>query len=419
MIAGACGACGLLVACGGGDSRDSWEAVVDTVGDTVVVTTLAGQEWPSTGTLVPEVTIGKLEGEDVYLLGSVRGLAVSPAGDIYMVDTQVPVVRRYGPDGTHLLDIGRKGGGPGEYQNPDGGLAFLPDGRLVVRDPGKAKLLVFSPDGADLAEWTLPSGGGFNTSRKLYTDTLGNLHSMVLMDREASVFDWRFGVARVDPEGVSHDTIAAPEWDYEPPTIRGQREGSTSINNVPFSPDDHWTMSPHGYLVAGLSTEYAITLYKPDGVLRIRRETEPVPVDPEERDDAETRARENMEQQFPGWKWNGPPVPETKPPFRDVFVGDDGRIWVLRSQPGEEIMGALEARAEKERTGNMPRRFTEPVLFDVYQPDGRLLGSVRAPRGFSSSPQPIFRGDTVWAVYRDELDVAYIVRYRVTFEAEP
>jgi len=53
------------------------------------------------------------------------------------------------------------------------------------------------------------------------------------------------------------------------------------------------------------------------------------------------------------------------------------------------------------------------VAFDVFETDGTYLGRVRAPLEFSSSPTPIFDGDRVWAVTRDQLDVPRVVRFRV------
>jgi hypothetical protein len=55
------------------------------------------------------------------------------------------------------------------------------------------------------------------------------------------------------------------------------------------------------------------------------------------------------------------------------------------------------------------------VAFDVFDPDGRFLGHVRTPDEFRASPDPIFRGDFVWAVTRDESDVITVVRFRITF----
>lgn len=413
------GVAGALVAlasagCGPGDGgATSWRATVDTIGDTIVVHTTTGSVWGDAGTLVAEMSVGVLEGDDAYMFGSIRGLAVGPGGRIYALDSQVPVLREYGPDGRHVRNIGRDGGGPGEYKRPDGGLAVLPDGRILLRDPGNARINVYAPDGSPAGEWPLPSGGGFSTSRRMYVDTAGNSYSMVLLDREADVTRWRYGLARMTRAGVLHDTLAAPRWDYEAPMIVGRREGSSSSNNVPFTASPSWSFSPFGYMVGGLSTDYRVELHRPGTVLRIERTWDPVPVPAAERSDAEERASHNMRNNFPGWRWNGPPVPDTKPPLRGLWVDDDGRIWVHLSQPSVEIMDAGEVAKEREGTKRMPTRFQEKVAFDVFERDGRYLGRVNAPDGLSIQPEPVIRGDTVWAATRDELDVSCIVRYRI------
>jgi len=102
-----------------------------------------------------------------------------------------------------------------------------------------------------------------------------------------------------------------------------------------------------------------------------------------------------------------------KPPIRDLFVGDDGRLWVQVSRAGVATMSAAEAAAEEERTDRPQLRFQEPVVFDVFEADGQFLGQVSAPEGFSTSPHPVFRGDQVWATTHDDLGVIRVVRFRV------
>jgi hypothetical protein len=144
-------------------------------------------------------------------------------------------------------------------------------------------------------------------------------------------------------------------------------------------------------------------------------------VEANEKADAEERITTNMRNNFPGWRWNGPATPETKPPFRNVYAGEEGRIWVQLSQPAVEIPDDREDEARSAGaapSGAQPRaprpsRFREPIVFDVFEPDGTYLGRVRTPDGFSISPDPIFRGDLVWAIRRDELDVPQIVRFRM------
>ena len=410
--------CLSLAACGGPDASrgESWQAVYDTIADTVVVTTIAGSVWGDTAELVADVTIGEFEGSDEYMFGRVRSLAVASDGTIYAFDSHLKTLRMYAPDGTYLATIGREGGGPGEYSRPDGGLGVLPDGRVLLRDPGNTRVSVYAPDGEYIENWRIR--GSFNTSRRLYVDTAGNALTLILLDPGAQVTEWEFGLVAYGPDGVPNDTIPAPVWDYEPPELVAQRvdgeDQSTSVSGVPFSPSTGWTYSPLGYMVGGLSTRYAIDLFiAPEQVLRIQRDNwVPARVRPEEREEQERIQTANMRQTEPGWRWSGDPIPDEKPPFRGIFIGERGRIWVRLHQEAYQIE-TYDTR-EPERPGEVPEQtWFEPVVFDVFEPDGRYLGVVKAPEGFSRYPGPVARGDTVWAVVRDDLDVPYVVRFHI------
>ncbi len=409
----ACAACGSES--GGAGAGDAWRADVDTVGDTAIVRTLAGSVWGDTATLVAEVSIGTLDGADEYVIGHPRSIAVGPEGVIYVLDVQVPVVRAYGPDGTYLRDLGRGGGGPGEYESPDG-LAVLPDGRVLVRDPPTGRITVYGPDGVYLTEW--PLSRGFNTDRRFYVDTTGQSYVTALLERGLMPWEWTFGLVRYSPDGAIEDTLPAPTWDHEPAVVTASKENSASRRDVPFTAETVWTFSPFGYMVGGLSTDYRIDLYRHDAaVLRIEREATPVPVKPEEAEERVRRITQGLQRQYGGWRWNGPEVPDTKPPFRDLFASWEGNVWVLVSQEGVPTMTEAEAREEEERTRRVPIRYWEPPAFDVFAPDGRFLGHVSVPESFRVEPEPIIRGDHVWAVTRDELDVASVVRFRIVHPA--
>lgn len=403
-------------ACAGEAGAGSrWEASIDTIGDTIVVRTLSGGEWVGPVTLVPEVRIGVFEGADEYMLGNISGLAVDADGNIYTYDSQVPALRQYAPDGTFIRTFGRSGGGPGEYSNSDGGLTVLKDGRIVLRDPGNARFQLYRQDGTPAGEWRYM--GGFFTSTPLYTDTAGNMYSTTI--DFGSGPPWKTSLVRHTPDGEPVDTIPVPDWDFESPQIRAERgdadNRSISINSVPFSPSDSWTFSPFGYFVGGVSTSYSIDLFRSDGVLRIGRAVEPIPVQSAEKANAEAMATQNMRRMVSDWRWNGPPIPDAKPPFGRIMVAQDGRIWVGVSQPGELI-------PEDERDDpigpdgerRVVREWREPVAFDVFEPDGRYVGLVRAPAGFRGHPQPVIRGDTVWAIITDGLGVQQISRMVVS-----
>ncbi len=414
----------LGVACSsGGDSDNpwgSWEALIDTVGDTITVHTVSGNVWGDTMVLEPELSIGVLEGADEEMFGSVRSLAVTDSGEILIVDAQVPAIRRFAPDGRYLGDIGRKGGGPGEYERP-ASIRILPDDRIVLRDEGNGRINVYAPDGEPLTNWRLPSGGTFSTSRPLYVDTAGNTYTMVLLEVGADVTEWTYGLAKFTPEGEHSDTVRAPTWDFEPAVVVARREGSSSSNSVPFTPSATWTFSPLAYAVGGVSTDYRIDHYRTDApVLRMERDWTPVPVLAEEKAERERSITENFRRGFGSWRWNGPPIPDIKAPFSAIMVDDEGRTWVRVSQRGYEYRSEEEARDEEERTERPQQRYRERIVFDVFDADGRFLGPVKVPDEFQSFPQPRMRGMTVWAVTADDLGVNRVVRFRmVPMHGEP
>ena len=396
----------VLAACAG-DGRSALQVQRDTIGDTIVVRTLAGSVWDAAARLEPEMRIGAFEGEDVYLLGDVAGLAVAPDGSVYVYDRQVPALRKYNADGEFVATFGREGGGPGEYRNSDGGLAVLPDGRVLLRDPGNARITVYSADGEALDTW--PLRGGSFTSRPLYVDTSGTVYTQIWGRDDAG--ERYTALKPYAPDGTPGDSLPAPSWDFEPAAVSFSNDMLQMQNHVPFTPRVHWTFGPTGNYVGGLSTEYSIDVFGADGVLRIQRVTEPVPVEAAE--EAATRAdvASGFRAMAPDWQWNGPPIPATKPPFQDIAVARDGRIWVRLHRAG------YRAEAADPDDPAAVDRWSEPVVWDLFEADGTYLGQVRAPEGFRTHPEPVFGAEHVWAITVDELAVEYLTRFRITRDA--
>lgn len=400
----------LAAGCTGGDEASPKIRVErDTVGDTLVVRTVAGSVWGAEASLVPEVSIGEMEGDLEYLMGDVQSIAVAADGTIYVLDSQGPELRAYGPDGRFLRRLGRPGEGPGELKAP-GAVAILSDQRLVVRDPGNGRIQVYGPDGTPAAAWTVVRGG-FMTSSPLPVDRSDNMYIMVLRDMQADVRDWKTAFARIGPDGVPGDTVDTPDSGLEPPRLEARSASSVSINSVPFTPAEELMLHPDGYFVLGISSDYRFTLLRPGAPLRVEKAWEPVPVEPGEKEEAELRITRNMRRIDPAWKWSGPGTPDTKPAYENLFAGRDGRIWVevaARSVLVEDI------GYDPTDPDAVPDEWRERSVLDVFEDDGTYLGRVVPPEGFRTHPQPVFDGDRVWAVSSDDLGVQRVVRYRVT-----
>jgi hypothetical protein len=362
--------------------------------------------------LSPVVRIGSLDGAEEYTFGRVAGVALATDGSIIVLDQQARAVRVYDAEGRHVRSFGRAGGGPGELEQPSG-LALLPDGRVLVSDPSNARVNVFSADGEPVDSW--PMSGGFVTNNQVRATADGRAYVMGLLTRDFGDFR-QSGWIEVGPDGVPSDTIRGPHPDFEPAILQAVSEQgggrAISVSALPFAPQNPWTVSPLGYAVGGVSTRYAVEAFRPDGrVVRMERAVEPVPVTAGERAHREAQITTSLRQTDPSWRWSGPGIPSTKAPFTQVLADADGRVWVRVAAPGEVV--PPEERPEP-RPGQPaydgPAPWREPNIYDVFDADGRFLGTLPMPPRFTWSGA---RGDRVWGVQRDELDVEYVTVLRI------
>ncbi|MDE2795252.1 MAG: 6-bladed beta-propeller [Gemmatimonadota bacterium] len=383
--------------------------VTEKIGDTTVVRTLSGSVWHAGAALVREVSIGELEGPEEYLFGSIWSIAVDDDRNVYVFDEQAQHVRVFDSEGVYMETLGGRGEGPGEFSRAEA-IALLPDGRLVVRDPGNMRIEVFGPGTGRTEQWRYNSGYAYSMS-PLHTDALGRTF---LVTRDVSRDGFVMHIIVIGPDGTHVDTLPEPSSPLEPPILTaefsGEGESGSTSAPVPFSPRFQWTVHPSGHFLTGLPSEYRIDLARDDGVLRIERATDPPPIHDDERSVQRERVVRSMRNTDPNWSWTGPPIPEHKPFYQGLVAGRKGRIWVrlvTESHPVEN------ENHDPENPFSTPVIWREPLRYDVFESDGTYLGVVVPPDGFSPYPNPVFDGDHVWAVTRDDLGVQRVVRYRI------
>lgn len=400
----------VLAACGDAiPSGSTSDVVIDTIGDTVVVRTVSGSVWKGGATLVPEMSIGELDGPDEYLFGSISSIAVDDDRTVHVLDGQAQEVRVFDDEGTHVKTLGRSGEGPGEFARAEA-VAVLPDGRVLVRDAGDKNIQVFGPGQDDTDQWPYSASSVMSyTNTPLYTDDDGRTYQEISKVDAVSPGSRPVFVNEIvvlGPDGTHLDTIPDPWGDYQPPTLEWERMTSP----IPFMPFGDWTAHPSGHLLSGFPSDYAISLGRDDGVLRIERAYEPVRISEDERRYYTDLITRQERERFPGWRWNGPPVPETKPVFRELVAGRNGRIWVRLETESYTVENE---RHDPDDPASSRVRWRSGLRYDVFEPDGTYLGVVEPPTGFSAYPAPVFDGDHVWAATRDELGVGRVVRYRI------
>jgi len=408
---------GILISCFacGGDiverPGNGYEVVREQVGDTLVVRTVSGSVWGTNAELVPEVEVGLLEGPAEYLLGDIVALAVDDRERVFALDGQASVTRGYDAAGRHVGDWGRRGNGPGELAGPDAGLVMLSDGRLVVRDPGNARLQLFDPESGDLEQWPVISGG-FRTLDPMRVNAGDTIYTFAVMNMDdASPDQWQRGLLGIYEGGVV-DSVVRPDIGFQAAEVMVRGERGVNFSVVPFSPREHAEWHRDGFWIHGIADRYALTLLDPTGPIRIERDVPPVQVKAAERTWHRGDLTRRMRQFDPAWTWNAPDISEEKPAYGGIWAAEDGRIWVQR--PGEGVR-TENPNYDPEDPENTAPEFTwsDSHLFDVFERDGTFLGTVRAPDNLQQNPRPVLRGDHVWGIAADEFGTQRIVRYRI------
>ena len=392
------------------------QIVTETRGNTTVVRTLSGSVWGADATLVPELAIGEMEGPDELLFGRIASIAVDDEGRIHVLDGQTLNVRVFDPAGEYIETLGGPGEGPGELRTAES-VVLLADGRVAVNDQLGFRVQVYRPGSGESEAWPYSADGVVLGLRQLYSDRRGR--TFVVAPQLSSSGGLVPRIIVLDADGAPRDTLHPPDGDFEPPSVglelaMGAGPARTISQPVPLAPRHYWTLTADGRFVTGLSTSYRIDVRRGDGVLRIERAHEPVAASEAERTYHREQLTRALRVTQPDWVWNGPPVPETKPPFRGLATGRNGRIWVrlwTEASPEEN------EDHDPDDPGSEPVTWPSPLRYDVFEPDGRYLGAVNPPEGFADYPPPVFNADEVWAVTRDALRIERVVRFRIEVES--
>ena len=349
--------------------------------------------------LVPDLSIGVVEGDPNFIFGDVRGIEVGSDGAIYVLDFQAAELRAFEPDGSFRRMVAREGQGPGEIRQANG-LARAPDGTFWVQDHGQWQLLRLTPEGEEVEripmfvrQFGYLWDGSVDDAGRIWTS-----ESRSLAPR------------RGEPEPglnegagehllVTHDPAAGTQ-DSIPLGVREFRsfvvalEGGWSFWSVPYQPSLLHAVDPAGGVWVATSDAYRIARLDAGGdtTLVIEVDLPAPPVTAADRARFVEASRERDPDQEPIARQIAQVMPETKPVLGQLVVDDRSRLWV--------------------------RRFEEegdPAHFDVFGPTGDYLTSVRL--GFQTPAHfpPRIRDGRLHTLAVDDLDVPSVVRVNVPF----
>lgn len=343
------------------------QPVIDTVAHHIVrVTNRAPSEWTGyTGwRLVPVATIEPPFGAPGALVNpSTRGASVAWTDDeqLLVIDEKPAAIKRYDVTGKYLGQIGRDGSGPGEYQRPS----------VAARDQ---RLLVFDAIDYEMESWTAGKPGrtwqtGSNFEGfPIYLDTLGRAYDRISLPDPAThrpILDgWeRWPASKWSGSAAPSDTLPVPTHDYRgfqtawdiPKVVYAHKPFVPFISTIidragdmiwGFMQDPEWFVSRTGrdtlriFVLADTAPSFPVAAR--DSIIRAYAADIPA---------INTAVRSVAK---------ASDLPDHYPVWREVTEDKLGHLWISRYGPGGTI-----------------------DHFDVLDPAGRWLGSVRAPGDLS------------------------------------
>lgn len=396
----------LLTACGSGPASGEWAGTItDSAGVAIVGNPAEGLWGPREVPAVSEaLRIGRIEGEPEYQFGQIVGLNVDEEGRVYVGDSQAREIRVFDASGAFLRKIGRPGSGPGEL-GPGGTSVLLGRGdTLFVPDPGQQRVNIFLRDGSFVRSFPIPITEGMSVKWVATSagELLQQVRRMPFPGREQE--DGPDVVLRRGAGGVSRDTVLVLSGGMK---VRYSGAGAPSM--MLFEPEPVWDAMRDDRLLVALNSNYRIEVRSPTGTVErvIQKSFVRQTLEGSDRDLFLAAIREAFEKQgLPPEAMQmvlqGVGFADHYPAFMTLLEGPEGSLWVQQIRSARQIAANGGTFSPGDDLG--------APEWDVFDRDGRFLGVVTLPPRFQ--PRTV-RGNRIYGVQKDELDVQYVVAVEV------
>ncbi|WP_420127741.1 6-bladed beta-propeller [Longimicrobium sp.] len=386
-----------LAACGG-DAAAAGPSVRDSAGIRIVQNDAPawkqGQEWRVSAE--PVTDIGVAEGDVHQQFARIADAQRLSDGTLLVADGQANELRAFDAQGKYLRTVGRSGGGPGEFKAVEL-MYLLPGDTVAVFDYMGGRLSYFAPTGAFVRGVTLqpvdgklpPRPLGFFSDGRMLVKPLYNPN---FVDSPRRTRD-TVALAVYSAAGTQAASLGRVPGE-ESVTITGGEGGNQMMvrDQPPFGLATSFAVQGTRLLV-GDPARYELVERRPDGAVArlIRRAGEREPVTQADRDAAIALRRERMDdprfRQIQEQLIKGITFPEHKPFFTDLRMDPAGNAWVRRpADPDAE------------------------TPWDVFDAEGRLLGTVTTPAGLRVTQ---IGADFIVGTWSDEMDVPHVRVHRL------
>lgn len=318
---------------------------------------------------------------------------VDAQDNVYIEDDSDMAIKVFGPQGKYLRTIGRKGNGPGEFENI-GYLFILPDGRLMVTDYGNRRTSFLDPNGDYLSsfQWRRSMG-----QVHLASDTSITLSEYVYSEEKSEL--WIKTVGQSGEELINFGQFTQAE-------SKTLRQGSMMMGTtVPWSPSSVFVGDQkRQWLYHCLNDKYVIEAYDRQGKLfrKIDRPYEPVPVTDEDIIKIKSEYADRPDSPF-AKLIEQMAFPEVKTVTERMLVDSDGNLWV---ETNEEMINQ-EGEEKEKKTQEKPVK-----AYDIFNSDGVYETRIRT----DIRPTLFANGKMYRLVEDKETGIRQLKRYRIIWQ---
>lgn len=391
---------GAAIACGEDGSRQRVDASVvrrDSAGVAIIETPGPAARAPIGWSVSdrPELRLGSVAGEgpdQFHMIGGISGgIAQLPDGRIVVVDGGSAELRFFDGEGRFLDRAGGSGDGPGEFRRP-WLVPYVSSDSLLIFDRRQRRFTLFSSDGQ--AHRNFPLQG---LPRELLIGAArGAAESGILMTTALGTVTMGQEGQRSNPVGVRWISLESGRAEivaeFQTLSYRTNEIAEVPyILAVPFSARPSAAMGPNGFFVTGGDAPEVREFDTTGRLVRIFRLAEaPRPVTPEDvesvidfeatrfRDRASQARRVYEQMEFPD-RW---------PFFQSVRVDRIGWIWAEVYHPPQD----------------------ETSHWMIFEPSGTARGTIELPPDLEVHDIGV---NYVLGRSQDELRVEYVHRYRL------
>lgn len=412
---GAVASCALwLVACGGGATVKSGAAKTrDSAGIRIVDNSgpawSAGQGWTVVDS--PLVDIGGKGGEGPYELDQVRGPVRLSDGRIAIANGSNSEVRLFDAAGKFVRASGRKGSGPGEYQQIVGIWRGAGDS-LWVADLLSRRLTVLDSAARVGRSFTLGAQGAgfvplngrvdFAVPNGVFEDgsVVGVSQTFAINQPRQGVYRDTLSVIRYHPDGSVRDTLGRfPGAEMEQVTMTFGPQSFSAPNPVPLGRQTAIAVSGARLYVVQ-NNAWEVEIFGLDGKLRTLARSPrqaarltPSDVAAHRKEQLEAMEAQPMMRNMPEpmkkqitARVNEAKYPETFAFFASLLTDEQGNLWA------QEVLSPT----------------VKSQRYVVVDSTGRWLGEITMPADFRLTH---VAGAAVYGVWKDEEGVEHVRAY--------